>query len=79
MPRKPKTLTYYVKSQLVDDDSREVVIEVDDSAVTVLGSPFRLKPHRKKADRLIGSFTVRGEKLKDGVIIRATCEGLPTD
>jgi len=73
-----RALTYYVKSQLVDDYNKEIVIEVDDPALTVLGSPFRLKPHRKKADRMIGSFTVRGEKLKEGVIIRATCEGLPT-
>jgi len=73
-----RALTYYVKSKLVDDNEREVVVEVDDEALTVLGSPFRLKPHRTKDDRLMGNFTVRGEKLKDGVIIRANCEGLPT-
>jgi len=73
-----RTLTYYVKKGQLVGDEKEVVVEVDDDALTVLGSPFRLKPHRTKDDRLTGTFTVRGEKLKEGVIIRANCEGLPT-
>jgi hypothetical protein len=72
-----RVLTYYVRSSLVKDRSKTVTIETDDDALTVLGSPFELKSHRTKDDRLVGTFTVRGESLKDSVIIRAICEGLP--
>lgn len=73
-----RVLTYYVKSNLITDGLKQVTVEVDDSALIVTGSPFELKPHRTKDDRLVGTFTVRGERLKDGVIIRAISDGLPT-
>jgi hypothetical protein len=73
-----RVLTYYVKRSLLHEQPKQVSIEVDDTALTVSGAPFELKPHRAKDDRLVGTFTVRGESLKDGVIIRAICEGLST-
>ena len=72
-----RTLTYYVKTSLIDNIDQEVSVEAGDSALTILDTPFKLRLHRTKEDRLIGTFRVRGEALKDSVIIRASCGGLP--
>ena len=73
-----RTLTYYVKASLVHEDDGLVSVEADDPALAVLDAPFQLRPHRRKADRCVGTFRVRGEALRDSVIIRATCHDLPT-
>lgn len=73
-----RALTYYAKRALINDIPSEVRVEVDDPAITVFGSPFELKPHRTKEDRLVGTFTVKGEAIRDAIIIRAICDGLPT-
>jgi hypothetical protein len=72
-----RTLTYYVKTSLVEKNKQQVSAEVDDPALTVLDAPFDLKPHRTKQDRMIGTFRVRGEALRDNVIIIASCGSLP--
>lgn len=72
-----RTLTYYVRTSLLDKSDQQVSIEVGDPALTVLDAPFQLRPHRTKEDRLVGTFRVRGEALKDSVIIRAICGSLP--
>lgn len=43
----------------------------------VLDPTFEIKPHRTKEDRFLGTFRVRGESLKDTVMIRAAYDGLP--
>lgn len=71
-----RTLTYYVKASLVGDPEQLVSVEVSDRALTVVDAPFKLKPHRTKEDRLVGTFRVHGEMLKDAVIIKASCGSL---
>jgi len=73
-----RSLTYYVKAALVENGKKSITVEADDPALTVLDAPFELSPHRTKRDLLIGTFRIRGEALKDSVIIRATCGSLPT-
>jgi hypothetical protein len=72
-----RTLTYYARASLLRNASASVAVVADDPALTVLDVPFALRPHRSKQDLRVGSFRVRGESLKDSVIIRAVCESLP--
>jgi len=72
-----RPLTFYVNRTLFDKEGQEVKVTSDSSAITVLDSPFKLKAHPKKSDRLIGTFRVRGEAVKDSVYIETSCPGLP--
>ncbi|MGA2158973.1 MAG: hypothetical protein ABSG90_07125 [Dehalococcoidia bacterium] len=72
-----RTLSYYAKSSLVSEKTIQVMVEADDPGLAVLGTPFELRPHRTKGDRLIGNFRILGKAPKNSVIIRATCGGLP--
>lgn len=72
-----RPLTFYVNRTLFDKEGQEVTVVPDSSAITVLDSPFKLKTHPKKSDRLIGTFRVRGEAVKDSVYIETSCPGLP--
>ncbi|MBF8302585.1 MAG: hypothetical protein HW396_866, partial [Candidatus Dadabacteria bacterium] len=72
-----RTLTFYVNRNLFDKEGQEVKLNTDSSAIKVLDSPFKLRAHAKKNDRLIGTFRVKGETVKDCVYIQATCPGGP--
>jgi len=72
-----RTLTFYVNRALFDKEGQEVKIDSDSTAITVLDSPFKLRAHPKKNDRLIGTFRVKGETVKDCVYIQAICPGVP--
>lgn len=74
-----RTLTYYVKRAMLDEttDHCLAIAESDDPALTVLNDDFEIRPHRSKTDRLYGTFQVRGEALRDSVIIRVNCNRLP--
>jgi hypothetical protein len=72
-----RTLTYYARASLLRNANPSVTVVADDPALTVLDASFALRPHRSKQDLRVGTFRVRGESLKDCVIIRAVCEGLP--
>ncbi len=67
-----RTLTYYVRKSLLDDSEQVVQVQTSDPALLVLDSPIKLRPHRTKDDRMIGTFRVRGEAIKDTVKISAT-------
>jgi len=72
-----RALTFYVNRTLFDKEGQEVQIDSDSAAITVLDSPFKLRAHPKKNDRLIGTFRVKGETVKDCVYIQAICPGVP--
>lgn len=73
-----RPLSFYVNRTLFDKKGQEVKVNSDDKAISVLDSPFKLKAHPKKNDRLIGAFRVRGEKVKDSVYIEVNCPGIPS-
>jgi hypothetical protein len=74
-----RSLTFYVNRGLFDKEGEEISVAVDDdAAVVLLDTPFKLRNHPKRNDRLIGTFRIRGEKVKDSVSIRATCQEIPT-
>jgi len=73
-----RTLTIYVKRDLIKKEGASVNIEADpEGVIEIYGSPVKLHPHRKKEDRLLGSFKIRGLKPDEDVILTAACEGLP--
>lgn len=73
-----RPLTFYVNRALFDKEGQEVKVHSDNDAISVLGTPFKLRAHPKKKDRLIGTFRIRGEKVKDSVYIEACCVGVPS-
>ncbi len=72
------TLTVYVNKALIDSVNDPVVVSTDSNALEVLGSPFILRTHKSKEDKLIGTFKVRGKTLSNAVCISAKCNGLPS-
>ncbi|MHC4619959.1 MAG: hypothetical protein ACYTEQ_19605 [Planctomycetota bacterium] len=73
-----RPLTFYVNRGLFDKEGQEISVQLDDEgAVTLLDTPFKLRTHPNRSDRLLGTFRIRGEKLKDSVCIRATCPHIP--
>jgi hypothetical protein len=75
-----RQLTYYVKSNLLAgrrDQSYSVSVVSDELALKILDPTFEVHPHRSKADRYLGAFRVRGESLKEAIIIRAAYGDLP--
>jgi len=72
-----RSLTFYVNRALFDKEGQEISVKSDDTAVTFLDTPFKLRTHPKKNDRLLGTFRIRGEKVKDSVYIEASCPGIP--
>ena len=72
-----RSLTFYVNRSIFDKEGCEVMVTSDDPAVSVLDTPFRLRLHPKRNDRLIGTFRIRGESLKESVCLQARNSGLP--
>jgi len=72
-----RRLTVYAKKEMLQGTNAEVHVEVDSPALRVIGSAFNLIPHPKKDDRVMGTFSVRGEEVNDAVLIRAISDGLP--
>jgi hypothetical protein len=72
-----RPLTFYVNRSLFNKEGQEVRVNSDSDAATILDSPFNLKAHPKKGDRLIGGFRIRGEVVSDSVYIQAICPGIP--
>jgi hypothetical protein len=74
-----RILTVYVRRGVLTNDQEPVAIQADcNDAIEILGSPFMLHQHRRKDDRLIGAFKVRGLKTGATVVLTAKCNGLPT-
>jgi hypothetical protein len=75
---KQRALTVYVKRTLLGDPKEPVVVQADSGdAVEVTGSPFSLRAHRSKEDRLVGTFVIKGCHVREAVILTAKCNGLP--
>jgi hypothetical protein len=74
-----RTLTFYAKASLVDRSKPEHIatVTVDDPAITALETQFDVRPHRSRDDRFTGTFRVRGEAIKDSIIIRVALDDLP--
>ena len=72
-----RPLTFYVNRALFDEEGQEVSVKSDNKALTLLDTPFKLRAHSKKNDRLLGTFRIRGENVKDSVYIEASCPGIP--
>ncbi|HHT9105921.1 MAG TPA: hypothetical protein ACFYD7_08635 [Candidatus Wujingus californicus] len=73
-----RPLTFYVNRHLFNKEGQEVEVKSDNTALSVLDSPFKLRAHPKKSDRLIGTFRIKGEKINEGVLIETICDGLPS-
>lgn len=73
-----RPLTLYVNRHLFNKEGQEVEVKGDNAALSVLDSPFKLRAHPKKSDRLIGTFRIKGEKINEGVLIETNCDGLPS-
>lgn len=72
-----RTLTFYVNRELFDKEGQEIYVKPDDeAAVTILDVPFKLRTHSKRNDRLLGTFRIRGEKVKNSVCIQASGPGI---
>lgn len=72
-----RSLTFYVNRSLFDKEGQEMMVISDDGAVSVLDVPFKLRLHPKRNDRLIGTFRIRGEILKELVCLQTKSEGAP--
>jgi len=72
-----RSLTFYVNCSIFDTEGQEIMVTSDDTAVSVLDVPFKLRLHSKRNDRLIGTFRIRGEALKEAVCLQAKGEGVP--
>jgi len=72
-----RSLTFYVNRSIFDKEGCEVTVTSDDPAVSVLDAPFKLRLHPKRNDRLIGTFRIRGESLKEAVCLQAKNSGVP--
>ena len=76
---KSRTLTLYVRRSLLKGEEQPVLVTCDVAgAVEIEGSPFRLRPHRSKEDRLVGTFKIKGLQKHGNVVITARTPGLPT-
>ena len=72
-----RSLSFYVNRSIFDKAGYEVTVTCDDPAVTVLDAPFKLRLHPRRNDRLIGTFRIRGESLKEAVCLSTKGEGVP--
>lgn len=73
-----RSLTFYVNRGLFNKEGQEVTVINEDYSISILDSPFKLRAHPKRQDRLLGTFRIRGEFIKDGVCIQTKSEGIPT-
>ncbi len=60
----------YVRSDIVQDE-QSIKIQSEDAAITIIDSQVELKPHKSRPDMLLGYFRLRGEFVKDAVLIEA--------
>ena len=72
-----RSLTFYVNRSIFDKEGHEIEVISNNSAINVLDTPFKLRAHTKRNDMLIGTFRIRGEKLKDDVRIQTKCDSIP--
>lgn len=72
-----RSLTFYVNRSIFDKEGQEIMVISDDVAVSVLDVPFKLRLHPKRNDRLIGTFKICGEVLKEAVCLQTKGDGVP--
>ena len=72
-----RSLTFYVNCSICDKEGHEIMVISDDPAISILDIPFKLRLHPKRNDKLIGTFRIRGESLKEAVYLQTKSEGVP--
>jgi predicted DNA-binding protein len=72
-----RSLTFYINRSIFDKEGQEIMVISDDPAISILDVPFKLKLHPKRNDKLIGTFRIRGEALKEAVCLQTKSEGVP--
>ena len=72
-----RTLTFYVNKQVFDKVDFNIRVKSDDPSIQILDSSFKLRKHRTRNDRLIGSFRVRGNAIKETVCIQTENTEMP--
>lgn len=73
-----KKLWMYVKKDLINTDNVEGTIHKDSNAIDVIDSTFKFSPHKKRDDRFVGTFRVRGRYPSDSpAYLYAKVDGLP--
>ena len=76
--QKERTVTCYVRREALKNEQEEVNITCDSSdALEIMGKTIQLHPHKKRHDRLVGTFRLKGLSAKENVEVVATCNGLP--
>jgi hypothetical protein len=76
---KSRTLTLYVRRSLLKGEGQPVLVTCDvPGVVEIEDSPFKLRPHRSKEDRLVGTFKIKGLQKHGNVVVTASSDGLPT-
>jgi hypothetical protein len=73
-----RALTVYVRRSLLKGEGLVSATCDASEALEIEGSPFKLRPHHSKEDRLIGMFKIKGLQKRENVVITAKCDGLPT-
>jgi hypothetical protein len=74
---KERSLTIYVRRSMASPDAQVMITTDNPDALSVPATPVKLRVHRKKEDRLIGTFKVVGIRPHDDVLISAKGEGVP--
>jgi len=72
-----RSLTFYVDRSIFGNEGQEIEVITDNSAISILDTPFKLRAHPKRDDMLIGTFRIRGENLKKTVRIQTQCDRVP--
>jgi len=66
-----KKIGVYVKKEIIQGES-SINIKSEDNAIAVLDSSIELIPHKRRPDMCLAYFRVRGDLIKDAVIIEAS-------
>lgn len=72
-----RTLTFYVNRAIFNKEGHEIMVLSDDTALSVLNIPFKLRSHPKRSNLLMGTFSIRGESVKEAVCLQTKSEGVP--
>lgn len=65
-----KRVGIYVRSAVISDE-KQITIKSEDKAVTVIDSQVELNPHKTRPGMFLGYFRLRGEAVKDAVLVEA--------
>lgn len=72
-----RTLTFYVNKKVFDRVGHDILVKSDDPAIEILDYPFKLRVHRSRNDRLIGTFRVKGVSIRDTICLQTENTDMP--